>query len=1145
MNTKVKEALRKIRKEKVSFLSIVVIMMIAVSNYLGISFGANAIYERTDRFYKDLSFRDLELTSTLLVNPNDVDDIKKIEGIKDAEEVYFIPARTSMKGGNASLNVVSLTERINTNELIEGRLPQDSSECALEESLAQKLELNVGDKITIVDAEDKCPEYLLDNVYTITGLVLVADHYAYEHVVPQDLYMMVTPDAFSSEALDDCCMRIIMSIDKPEGMSYFSDEYRKMVEDVKERVDVWTKVHEKIRTDDIHTKTDEKLQEAWQTLVDSKKSLDENSKKLEDGRRELADAKGKLEEASGKIEDGAKLLSEKKIELDDAKKKLDDADAKLASGKKTLDENKKKLDTADKELSDAEDKLDKAADQLVKGYNEAEAIKDTVRETIRNKVNDKVPQEYADTIDWGKSRYITKSDLEDDSLDITKFKITSDIIIDLTADAPLAPEPVLKKLLKGTDYEPMAGAIVAAIRDTKEYKDANKELKGLKKDLKNWDKGLDEYREGLSAVKEGRKEYKAGLTEYEKGEKQYKEGLEEYKSGKALYDEGLKAYEDGKNELEQASKDYKAGLASYEDNKKKLDDAEKKLVEGEQLYSDGMESYKEGKKKYEELGSCYYVVLDIKGNPAFVHAANCADNVTKISVTFASLFIVLGFLVIYATVGRIVTEDRRLIGTQKALGFFVREVLMKYLIFGCGSTLLGSILGVIGGYLGLQTVIIIAHAQFYVVKDFPKTVSWWLIVIVVLAAVLMSAISVTFACTSLLKESSRELLTDPVPRAVKRKGKNKGGSLYGRLIFRNILTDLPRVLITMVSVAGCCILLVIGFTLKDSIMNAIRRQSNHIMTHDIRVLFDNEISKDAGDTIEGILKENNIEHTEIYLTILMFDTVQGLTSSEFIVTDKDEIDNYFTFWDVKGKEHISIDDDGLYLSMKTKEAYQLSVGDEITIYDSRMDPYKARVAGFFEYYCGKEIFATFEGYKKIFGKDIEPNQYWTNTDLTEGEMESLVSQVKGYKSIKTTESIRKLYEDSMSALSIVTVVMGIAAAMMAYFVLLNLTNMYLNRKKKELVVMRINGFTVKEVIRYVAMESIFTTLGGILMGLVFGSILGDWIVRSIEQPQICFFHQIDFPGWIWSAIITLIYAVGINFLALRKVPNYKLYDMNS
>ena len=328
-------------------------------------------------------------------------------------------------------------------------------------------------------------------------------------------------------------------------------------------------------------------------------------------------------------------------------------------------------------------------------------------------------------------------------------------------------------------------------------------------------------------------------------------------------------------------------------------------------------------------------------------------------------------------------------------------------------------------------------------------------------------------------------------------------------------------------------------------MDAIHRQSDSIMTHDIRVLFDNEISKDAGDIIDSRLSEKNIEHMEVYLSNRLFDTVEGLTSAEFVVVDKDEIVNFFTFWDTEGKERINIDDDGLYLSMKTREAYGLEAGDMITIYDSDMDPFKARIAGFYEFYCGKDIFVTYKGYKEIFGKDIEPNQYWTNTDLTEEEMKDLVSDVKGYKSIKTTESIRKLHEDSMSALSLVTVVMAVAAAMMAYFVLLNLTNMYLNRKKKELVVMRINGFTVKEVIRYVAMETVITTIGGILMGLVFESVLGDWIVRSIEQPQICFYHRIDYPGWIWSALITLVYAVGISFLALRRVPKYKLYDMNS
>ena len=103
--------------------------------------------------------------------------------------------------------------------------------------------------------------------------------------------------------------------------------------------------------------------------------------------------------------------------------------------------------------------------------------------------------------------------------------------------------------------------------------------------------------------------------------------------------------------------------------------------------------------------------------------------------------------------------------------------------------------------------------------------------------------------------------------------------------------------------------------------------------------------------------------------------------------------------------------------------------------------------------------------------------------------------------------------------------------------------MYLNRKKRELVVMRINGFTTKEVLRYVSMESIITTIAGIILGLLLGSLLGNIIIRILEQGTLLFFHGISFSSWLYSAAITAVFSIVINSIALRKVKHLKLNDM--
>ena len=810
-----------------------------------------------------------------------------------------------------------------------------------------------------------------------------------------------------------------------------------------------------------------------------------------------------------------------------------------------MDDSKKILDDGKEELDKAKEQLDKGAKTLVDSYNQAEGIKASVRNVIREKITEKTGHDLVDGIDWADTRTITAKDLKDDSPDIMEFRITSDVTVDLSNDDALDPKPILKKILKGTSYEGYVDPISSMIVDTSEYKDANKELKKIRKELLKWDDGLAEYNKGLSAYEKGYDEYKKGKDEYDEGVRKCNSGYDTLFKNKSACEAGLREYDTGLKKLEQAKEEYKDGLAEYEKSSRELEDAARALADGEEQYAQGMADYKEGKKMYEDLGSCYYISVDVKGNAGFVHTLNCADNVSKIAVTFASLFIVLGFLVIYATVGRIVTEDRHLIGTQKALGFFVKEILMKYLLFGSGATVIGAAAGVAIGYFGIQKILLIAHAQFYVVPDFPGIISWGLTVIVVVAAAVLSILSVSMACFSLLRETSRDLLADPVPKARRKKGGTKqGGSLYGKLIFRNMIFDLPRVLITMISVAGCCVLLVIGFTMKDSIMNAITKQSDSIVIHDMRVIFDSDISADADPEIRKRLEDAGIEHIPVYLGNRMMKTEQGMSCAEFVVVEADEIDRYFNFFEPDGQTPIGdLADDGVYLSMKMADSFELNPGDTFTLYDQDMDPFEVTISGFYEYYCGKDIFVTFDAYKKIFGEEIKPNQYWVNTDMSEEDLNALVSDIKGYSSIKTCESIRKMYEENMSALSLVTVVMAVAAAMMAYFVLLNLTNMYLNKKQKELVVMRICGFTVKEVVRYVSLESVVTTVGGIIIGLGIGSLLGDIIVYSVEQPQICFFHRIDLPGWIFSALITLIYAAVIDIIAFRKIPHYKLYDI--
>ena len=95
----------------------------------------------------------------------------------------------------------------------------------------------------------------------------------------------------------------------------------------------------------------------------------------------------------------------------------------------------------------------------------------------------------------------------------------------------------------------------------------------------------------------------------------------------------------------------------------------------------------------------------------------------------------------------------------------------------------------------------------------------------------------------------------------------------------------------------------------------------------------------------------------------------------------------------------------------------------------------------------------------------------------------------------------------------------------------------------ELTIMRINGFTVKEVKRYLNTETIITSVIGILLGIGIGTLMGYIVIRFIEMPHAQFVRTPYVLGWLISAAITAVFSIAINMFGTRKVKNLKLTDV--
>ena len=123
-------------------------------------------------------------------------------------------------------------------------------------------------------------------------------------------------------------------------------------------------------------------------------------------------------------------------------------------------------------------------------------------------------------------------------------------------------------------------------------------------------------------------------------------------------------------------------------------------------------------------------------------------------------------------------------------------------------------------------------------------------------------------------------------------------------------------------------------------------------------------------------------------------------------------------------------------------------------------------------------------------------------------------KIDGYDSYGRSDSDKALFASSSTLVIAIVALFIFMAAVMAGVVLTNLTNTYILQKKRELTIMRINGFTVREVIGYVTRETVFTTVVGTVLGIAMGAVIAYRITRSLETAFVQYNRSVCLPAWV-------------------------------
>ena len=472
--------------------------------------------------------------------------------------------------------------------------------------------------------------------------------------------------------------------------------------------------------------------------------------------------------------------------------------------------------------------------------------------------------------------------------------------------------------------------------------------------------------------------------------------------------------------------------------------------------------------------------------------------------------------------------------------------------------ILGSILGMAVGFVVFPTIIWQAY-QTMVFRLPTFTLQFYpgMAVGSVLLSAAVIGITTWEACRASLREKTAALLLPRAPVAGKRIFLEYITPLWKHMSFsqkttaRNLFRYKKRFFMTVLGVAGCTALLLIGFGIQDSILPMLNRQTTELNHSDLTISYSDarafSVEHGLGDVLDS--SADVTSWGRFYNKSVTIYNANGDKQTVSIVTAEDEsqMTAYFTFRTRQGHKAIPFDDSSAILTEKTAESLGLAVGDTFEVETSDGSRKTLTLTGITENYVFARLYLSQAQLRTLTGGTLpEWNTVYGQTDCpTSDDRNTLRTDLLAcnyVSGVSFMEDTTEMFDNLIGCLNYVVILIIVCAAALAAVVLYNLISVNLGERKKELATIKVLGFFDNEVYRYIFREIDLLALIGSLTGLALGVPLHQFIVRTVEMDQMMFIRSIAPRSYLFSIALTLFFTVVVCRLMRRHVRNISMVE---
>lgn len=557
--------------------------------------------------------------------------------------------------------------------------------------------------------------------------------------------------------------------------------------------------------------------------------------------------------------------------------------------------------------------------------------------------------------------------------------------------------------------------------------------------------------------------------------------------------------------------------------------------------------FKDVKDEIENILKPYGLIslIEQKNHEVYLFINSTVSVLYSVVAIIPAFFLLISIIMLYIILKRCIEQERTEIGVLKAMGFLDKEIINGYMIYAFIIATSAFILALLFGYMAgvfFYNMVLEAYTLPYKPFSFP----FHLLIISYFLALLSCFIAVRFGAKSIITIQPAEAMRPPAPKVFRIKKKRKKMK-FKLLDFRKILgirgvvRNKARSVLTAVSIIIAFTLVNLFFASMLSYNKAIDSHVTILEPYDLRVSLDSFMARN--DALKATAKINGVTDTEGLLLLPVTISYHN-RSIEMTMSGIDKDSKLYNVIDSDYSKQ-KIPEHGILINSRKAEQLNAKEGDTVRVESPYLkDGFNMTIAGVIDEPERMGCYVDLTELSSAFNsKNAVNNVLLKISPGSKHQIQQELVYAKNVAEVIDQELAGEQLIENSSSLIMLFVFLIVLSIVMCFGIVYNVSRISLIEKFRELITMKVIGFTNNEVSEIGSFENWLLFAPSILIGLILSVLLKEPLAYVIRDEDFALVIEMSLTSILFAIICCMCAVILSNYISKKQIKRYNIIEV--